>query len=148
MRILRNILPAAALLALLSGCDAPSDAKKTPVKTESPSAKAAPSTPANVVQTPQGAPKRKDGYWEMASISVDGSEMDKQLLCVGGDSEDKYSIFDQLAVAGDCTKKDFKRTLAGWDFETRCSMLNMETVQKGTISGDFQTNFRVDQTVT
>jgi hypothetical protein len=70
------------------------------------------------------------------------------LLCVGSGSEDKYSIFDQLSELGDCSKKDFTRTPNGRRFETRCSMMNVTTVQKGVIAGDFQNSFRVDQTVT
>jgi hypothetical protein len=98
--------------------------------------------------TAKGAPKRLDGYWEFASIGASGAVMGKQFLCVGSGSEDKYSIFDQLSELGSCSKKDFTRTLAGWSFETQCSMMNVTTVQKGVIVGDFQNSFRVDQTVT
>ena len=98
--------------------------------------------------TAKGAPKRHDGYWEFTSIGASGTAMDKQFLCVGSGSEDKYSIFDQLSELGDCSKKEFTRTPTGWNFETRCSMMNVTTVPKGTISGDFQSSFRVDQTVT
>jgi hypothetical protein len=98
--------------------------------------------------TAKGAPRRRDGYWEFASIGASGTVMDKQFLCVGSGSEDKYSIFDQLSELGSCSKKDFTRTPTGWSFETQCSMMNVTTVQKGVIAGDFQNNFRVDQTVT
>jgi hypothetical protein len=98
--------------------------------------------------TAKGAPKRLDGYWEFASIGASGTVMGKQFLCVGAGSEEKYSIFDQLSELGDCSKKEFTRTPTGWSFETRCSMMNVTTVQKGIIAGDFQSSFRVDQTVT
>src|SRR4051794_1355283 len=41
--------------------------------------------------------KRRDGYWEFASIGASGTVMGKQFLCIGDGSEDKYSIFDQLS---------------------------------------------------
>ena len=74
--------------------------------------------------------------------------MSKQYLCVGAGSEDNFSVFDQLAAVGDCDKNDFTRTSTGWTFETRCELMKIVTVQKGTISGDFQDNFLIDQTVT
>ena len=103
---------------------------------------------AGIALTPAGAPKRRDGYWEMASFSDSGTPMAKQFLCVGAASEDKFSIFDQLAAVGDCNKKTFTRTATGWTFETRCQLMDAVTIQEGSISGDFQDNFRVDQTVT
>jgi hypothetical protein len=145
MRALRIGLPVLLVCGLLAGCGKPhSAADKSAAK--DPSAPAA--TPASVVMTPAGAPQRRDGYWEMTSVSVDGSPMAKQFLCVGAGSEDKYSVFDQLAQVGDCSKKDFTRMVTGWSFETRCKLMGAETVQKGTISGDFQQTFRIDQTVT
>lgn len=104
-------------------------------------------TPANVNLTPKGAPRRADGFWEMASFAEDGSPMAKQALCVGAGSEDKFSVFDQLTVMGNCSKQDFRRTATGWTFETRCELMGTVTVQKGTISGDFQQGFLVDQAV-
>jgi hypothetical protein len=104
-------------------------------------------TPAHASLTPQGAPRRADGFWEMASFAEDGSPMAKQSLCVGAGSEDKFSVFDQLTVMGNCSKQDFRRTSTGWTFETRCELMGVVAVQKGTISGDFQHGFLVDQTV-
>jgi hypothetical protein len=105
-------------------------------------------TPADIALTPKGAPRRADGFWEMASFAEDGSPMSKQSLCVGAGSEDKFSVFDQLAIMGNCSKQDFQRNASGWTFETRCALMDTVTVQKGTISGDFQQSFLIDQTVT
>jgi hypothetical protein len=112
-----------------------------------PDATANGATGASPALTVKGAPKRRDGYWEFASVGASGTVMGKQFLCVGAGSEDKYSIFEQLSELGNCSKKEFTRTPTGWNFETRCSMMNVTTVQKGVIAGDFQNNFRVDQTV-
>jgi hypothetical protein len=139
----RILLPLIAC-AVLAGCGKAPAGDKAGEATEA----AASATPANVATTPAGAPKRRDGYWELASFSERGTPMGKQFLCVGAGSEDKFSVMDQLAAVGDCSKKDLTRTATGWNFETRCSLMNKETVQKGTISGDFRSNFRIDQTVT
>jgi hypothetical protein len=105
------------------------------------------STPANVALNAKGEPKRRDGYWELASFTEQGTPMQKQYLCVGGVSEEKFSLFDQVDAAG-CGKKGFKRTASGWSFDLSCKTPYSNTAQKGTIAGDFQTSFLVHQTVT
>jgi hypothetical protein len=140
----RVVLPLIALCALAAACGKAPAGDKAGGATEA----AAGVTPANVATTPAGSPKRSDGYWEMGSFSSSGTAMSKQFLCVGGGSEDKFSVMDQLAAVGDCSKKDLTRTATGWDFETRCTLMDKETVQKGTITGDFRSSFRIDQTVT
>ncbi len=97
--------------------------------------------------TTAGAPKRRDGYWELTAIGPGGTAIGKKFLCVGSGSEEKFSLFDQLALLGSCSKKEFRRTAGGWSFETQCAMMDVTTTQKGTISGDFQNSFRVDQKV-
>lgn len=104
-------------------------------------------TPADVAVTSKGAPRRADGYWEMGSFGSDGSPMMKQFYCVGAGSEEKYSLFDQLTVMGDCAKKDFKRTSAGWNFDIACSIFDQKMAQQGTIAGDFKTGFAMTMNV-
>lgn len=99
-------------------------------------------TPANLAATSSGGPKRADGFWETSLGSA------SQQYCVGADSEEKYSLVDELSLMGDCSKKDFKRSPAGWEFETVCEMMGVTTTQKGVISGDFQTNYTITQEVT
>lgn len=105
------------------------------------------STPTNVALNAKGEPKRRDGYWELASFTEQGAPMQKQYLCVGGASEEKFSLFDQVDAAG-CGKQGFKRTASGWSFEMSCKTPYSDTAQKGTIAGDFQGGFLVRQTVT
>jgi hypothetical protein len=139
----RTLLPILLLCGLVAGCG------KSPSADDGGKSAGAPTaTPATLAMTAAGAPKRRDGYWEMGSFSDSGAPMSKQFLCVGAGSEDKFSVFDQLASVGDCSKKTFTRTATGWTFETSCKLMDKVTVQQGTISGDFQDNFRVDQTVT
>jgi hypothetical protein len=99
-------------------------------------------------QAPASAgPKRSDGYWEMASFREDGSRRTTQFLCVGGGSENEFSIWDQLTVMGDCPRKELVRSGAGWTFDTRCELFGSVSESKGTISGDFRDRFRVDLTM-
>jgi len=142
--VLPTLFVAASVLA---GCGAKPGAgdAKAPARGSGPAVAAAP--PADVVLTPKGAPQRRDGYWEMASFADTGTPMAKQFYCVGAGSEQKFSLFDALASVGDCDKRDFTRTPTGWTFATRCKLMDATTTQTGTISGDFQQAFRVDQTV-
>ncbi len=139
-----------AVIALAGCSDEPAAADNNAAAGGNAAVDSAASTtvPANIALTSKGAPRRRDGYWEMGSFAEDGSPMSKQYLCVGANSEDNFSVFDQLAAVGDCDKNDFTRTSTGWTFETRCQLMKVVTVQKGTISGDFQDSFLVDQTVT
>jgi hypothetical protein len=144
--LLPTLVVAASVLAGCGPKSATSDAK-APAGGSEPAVAAASAAPADVVITPKGAPQRRDGYWEMASYADTGTPMSKQFYCVGAGSEQKYSLFDALASVGDCDKKDFKRTPAGWTFATRCQLMNATTTQTGTITGDFQQSFLIDQTV-
>src|SRR6185437_4160002 len=115
--------PAALLLVVCGALAACGVSSKSPEKGASrDDAGAAAPAPATVAVTSKGTPRRADGYWEMASFTDKGSPMSKQFLCVGGGSEDKFSVFDQLAEVGDCSKKQFTRTATGWAFETRCKL--------------------------
>lgn len=128
---------------MLAGCG--------PNKQGAASNQAAPpaATAQTVTPTTKGAPRRRDGYWELSSIDESGAEMEKQFLCVGGSSEDFFSVFDQLEVTGGCTKTDFSRTLTGWNFDVQCGRTDDQSLvtEKGSISGDFLDAFRIDQTV-
>lgn len=106
------------------------------------------SLPAGSAETTSaGGPKRSDGFWEITSFSEDGSPMGSQSLCVGAGSEDKFSIWDQILILDDCSRKDLTRNGVVWAFDTHCEWMEMVHAAKGTISGDFRTEFRVDQTV-
>jgi hypothetical protein len=149
MRSLPVALSMFVAACALAGCGPPDAGTKASAEAGSISGDAAATaTPANVALSAKGAPQRRDGYWEMQSFDEHGTAMSKQYLCVGAGSENRFSIFDQLADVGSCDKRDFVRTPTGWTFETSCKLMDAVTVQKGAISGDFQTGFRVDQTVT
>lgn len=103
---------------------------------------------AAAAEAPAAGPKRSDGFWEMASYNADGSPRMTQSLCVGGGSEERFAIWDQLTVMGDCSRKEIARAGAGWAFAARCELMGTVMESKGTMGGDFRGRFRVDLTVT
>jgi hypothetical protein len=66
---------------------------------------------------------------------------------VGGGSEERFSVWDQITIMGNCSRKDLARSGAGWAFDARCELVGMVSESKGTITGDFRDRFRVDLTV-
>lgn len=142
------VLCLAAGAAFLDGADGPDGdaaaaavgAMRPPLAGVLPAAAAA--------EAPEAGPKRSDGFWEMTSHNADGSPRMAQSLCVGGGSEERFSIWDQLTVMGDCNRKEIARAGAGWTFDARCELMGIVMESKGTMAGDFRSRFRVDLTVT
>jgi len=130
-------VPAVTVLIGLTACQ-----KETGRSSSAPAEPAA-AAAAPVEATKAGGPKRADGYWQETWGDAKGP-----YYCVGDGSEDKYSLVDDLSVMGECSKRDFKRALGGWAFETVCAADGVTTVQRGTITGDFRTSYTIDQTVT
>jgi hypothetical protein len=98
--------------------------------------------------TASGAPKRRDGWWEMTRFAADGSVIAKQQLCVGAGSEEKFSILTQINITDDdCGGNALTRTPTGWNFHAKCQVAVTKTEATGTISGDFRTSLRVDGTL-
>jgi hypothetical protein len=131
------------LTATLFGCgSAPTGGKAS---SDAGSHADAVATPAKLALAPTGAPMRRAGYWQ---ITRDDASAAGQFHCVDDATETKFSLFDWLAMVGDCSKKEFTRTANGWNFDTKCTLMNMVTEQKGTLSGDFQNSYTIDQVVT
>ncbi len=105
-------------------------------------------TAAQIARTSKGAPKRADGYWALENVGGGGTVIGTQHLCVGGGSEERGSVFDQIALNVNCSRYDFKKTDAGWEFDTVCGKAPMVSESKGKISGDFTKSYRVEMTVT
>jgi hypothetical protein len=97
--------------------------------------------------TQSAVPKRRDGWWELASYTADCEPMARQNMCVGAGSEEGFSVFDQVNAVG-CENARYERAGPGWNFELSCELMGMKTASKGRITGDFSRSFRVDQTVT
>ncbi len=102
---------------------------------------------AQIARTSKGAPKRADGYWALKNVGGGGTVIGTQYLCVGGASEERGSVFDQIALDVNCSRYDFKPTDAGWDFHFVCGKAPMVSESKGKISGDFAKSYKVEMTV-
>jgi hypothetical protein len=101
-----------------------------------------------IARTSKGAPKRADGYWALKNIGGGGTVIGTHHLCVGGTSEERGSVFDQIALNVNCSRYDFKEPDAGWDFHFVCGKAPMVSESKGKISGDFAKSYKVEMTVT
>lgn len=104
-------------------------------------------TTAQIARTAKGAPRRADGYWALKNVGGGGTVIGTQHLCVGGGSEERASVFDQIALNVNCSTYDTKQTDAGWEFDIVCGKPPMVSENKGKISGDFAKSYRVEMTV-
>lgn len=96
--------------------------------------------------TTSGGPKRRDGWWE---ISSEGAVTDTQHLCVGGGSEEGWSLYDSLLFSvGECSKKSLTRQGAAWRFDLVCDSFGTALTIQGRMSGDFRDSFHMEQSGT
>lgn len=99
-----------------------------------------------VATTANGAPKRAAGHWELKNIGGGGTVIGTQFLCVDATSEDKASVFDQIAKNVNCEKYETARAGAGWTFDFTCGPAGMTAKTAGEVSGDFATTYQVKLT--
>lgn len=130
---------ASAIACLASACDGGVVGERQ--GNNSPAAADAP-----ISLTASGVPKRADGYWELHNIGGGGDVVGTQFLCIGGGSEERRSLFDQIARNVNCSKYDIARAGAGWTFDFSCGAAGMISTSKGTVSGDFARAYRIEQT--
>src|SRR4051794_16368149 len=117
------------MATLLAGCGrsgGPAPAGQNEA-TSAPATAAAP----EVATTANGAPKRADGRWELKNIGGGGTVIGTQVLCVGAASENKASVFDQIAKNMNCKKYETPRTGAGWTFDFTCGPAGMTAKTTG-----------------
>lgn len=106
----------------------------------------------------RGAPQRRSGWWEFASVTSTGRSLGTQGLCVTPATEAKFSAFDQITqerlIGTRCARADFQRGSQGWTFDVACDtgiaadLGGGVVVSKGLIKGDFTTRYEVQMTVT
>jgi hypothetical protein len=98
----------------------------------------------DVALTKSGAPKRADGYWELRNIGGAATVMGSQFLCIGGDAEERRTVFDAIAMNNNCSKYDIKRSGSGWDFAFICGTDPMLAETSGKVSGNFTSNYKIE----
>ena len=153
MTDLASRIAAAAILSLaLAACGNQSSAPTGDVAAENavaPSdAAVADSKIAAVALTAKGAPARADGYWRLENIGGGGTTIGTQYLCVGSGSEERRSLFDQIAMNVNCSRYDITGGGADWAFDFVCGAPPMESLATGSVSGDFVKAYKVEQQVT
>lgn len=107
---------------------------------------AATTGPAAVATLANGAPRRAAGLWELKNLGGGGSVIGTQTLCVDDASEEKASLFDQIARNTNCSKYEITPGGGTWSFEFVCGGEGFISTTKGEASGDFTGSYRVEMT--
>jgi len=102
--------------------------------------------PVAVSTTASGAPIRAAGLWQLRNIGGGGTVIGTQQLCVDAASEEKASLFDQIARNTNCSKYVIAPADGAWSFEFVCGASGMTSTSKGTVSGDFTSAYKVEMT--
>lgn len=102
--------------------------------------------PTAVATTASGAPRRAAGFWELKNIGGGGTVLGTQRLCVSDASEERASLFDQIARNTNCSKYEIKPDRDTWSFEFVCGGEGLTSISKGMVSGDFLTAYQLEMT--
>jgi len=89
-------------------------------------------------------PRRASGLWEISVTSSQSPTPNKMKECVDGASDEKLVALGadvSKSVGGACSKPDFKKTSAGFESHSECTMMGSKMVSKGSFSGDFVKNY-------
>lgn len=92
------------------------------------------------------APTRAPGLWELKHAGAGGTVIGTQTLCVSAASEAKVNLFGQVALNVNCSKYATARNGAKWSFEFACGPKEMQSISKGTVSGNLSTSYNLDMT--
>lgn len=94
----------------------------------------------------QELPTRKAGLWESTTSGISGAPAMTVKQCIDA----KTDQLAQAAVAPGmtCSKREVKKTSAGYELNNVCEMSGMKVEGKGLITGDFVSKVKVDMTTT
>lgn len=132
MRIVAGVCFAALALA---ACN------KTSEKAEA--AAGAPATAAVEAPVPAGidaAPHLKAGLWEITPANMPG----KVTSCIDDATQSDTAVLGQGLDRRKCAKSDWSRTPTGIAFSFDCDNNGTRVTSKGTITGDFNTAYRME----
>ncbi|MDP1736907.1 MAG: DUF3617 family protein [Caulobacter sp.] len=134
MRIAAGICLAALALA---ACSKPAD--KTNVASAgdaSPAAKAASPIPPGI----DAAPHLRAGLWE---VTVQGMPAAAR-TCIDDKTQSDNAVLGQGADTRNCSRNTWRRIPGGIAFEFACDNDGMKMASKGTVTGDFNSAYRVE----
>jgi hypothetical protein len=130
MRILAGVCLAALALA---ACNKPAETA------EAPAVAGKPPVPPGI----DAAPHLKAGLWE---ISVEGTPMRAQ-SCIDDATQSDGAALGQSLDRRDCAKSDWDRIPGGMAFEIDCTTGGRHFTSKGTVTGDFNSAYRMEADV-
>lgn len=90
------------------------------------------------------APHLKAGLWE---ITVSGAPM-KASSCIDDATQNDAAALGQSMDRRNCTKSVWNRIPGGVAFEVDCTTEGMHLTSKGTVTGDFNSAYRMESDVT
>lgn len=94
---------------------------------------------ASTLAAAETLPTRKPGLWESKTVSAEGSTTARQCI------DDKTDQLAQGALgAGQCAKRVFTKTSAGYTGETECKMGAISASGTSVITGDFASKIHLD----
>jgi hypothetical protein len=89
-------------------------------------------------------PQRASGLWDVSVTSGQSPSPNKMRECVDGASDAKLLALGAdvgKSVGGACSKPEFKKTGAGFESHSECTMMGSKMISKGLFSGDFVKNY-------
>jgi hypothetical protein len=153
MRTATTMLAGACLLSI-AACNKPAPASgASSAAAPSQAASATPAAPAAGPISAENLPHRKPGLWRQ-TMAMEGVEhaMPATEFCIDAASEAKMSLMGQQMSKDHCQAPQFNRNLDGsLSFTSACDFEGGgKTTSKGTISGDFDSSYKVaiDSTTT
>ncbi|WP_309645972.1 DUF3617 family protein [Phenylobacterium sp.] len=135
--MVRRALTMTAAVLALAACGK-TDEKAAAVGEAAPAAANAP------VSGPAAMPKRKPGLWSQTVTMAEFSQTTR--ICLDAAAEAKLSVLGGQATQDMCQQTTMTPKLGGgWTFSSVCDMgSGGKTTSTGTITGDFDTKYRME----
>ena len=91
-------------------------------------------------------PTRKPGLWETQMSGMAGAPAMTVKQCI--DAKTDQLAQSAVTPGATCSKREIKKTSAGYEMDTSCTISGIKADGKGIITGDFVTKVTVDMTTT
>jgi Protein of unknown function (DUF3617) len=97
---------------------------------------------------PADLPKRKSGLWEvnMQSSARQGASMvTKQ--CIDEKTDNMMKSWGDSQAQSKCSKQEYKKTAAGYEFESVCKFGESTTTTKGVVTGKLDSGYTMEMNI-
>ena len=134
----RNAILAATATLALAACSKPAGEKAASAE-----GAAKPATATAPAAGPAAMPNRKPGLWKQ-TVSTAGMTQ-TSTICLDKAVESKLAVWGAGASKDMCKQTAMAPTAGGWTFASTCDMgTGGTTTTKGTVTGDFDTSYKVE----